>query len=238
MGRASRLKSSGLAGFVALLFLSSPALAFHPVIHDDRSAFAGVPGTLLDFETRADGTDPFDGFSMSEGVDSPTDEYAAQGFVVEGTTPVWIRIFRDGFPEVLEQAGSPDILFGIAATNSTVVELQFTTPLQSVGFLALSTRLAFLPAPDPTELRFYDQFNELIVALTLDGPLLDGTIGDIEFGYMGVSTFGDRLIDRMEVIRPRSFGIDDLFMSSTPVPAPGGVVVMGVGVVALGGRRR
>ena len=221
----------GPALIVALVALAPQAQGGFVI--GEKSFFDFVPHTLIDFETRADGTDPFFGAGPTEIVHMPETEYAPFGFQFSEASDVgWIKVHRDGVQDVLASGGSPEIFAGVGSGDEAVIE--FLVPVRAFGLFALSERLAFFPFPPPSGLRVFDTEGNLLDEFLLEGDLLDGQIGFFEFGFMGYASDVD--IGRVEVVRNTVFGIDDLFFSA--VPAPGGAAVMALGALGAGRRRQ
>jgi hypothetical protein len=198
------------------------------VIIDDPSYFDSIPHTYIDFEHRANGTPITLPPGSASGV--PPAEYGPLGMGFSGAALSWSHDSGADTQAALALAGSPTN--NLRFFREHVMDsfgLLWIPPVQSVGFLVLMNNS--VNAPPPT-FSFYSQ-QGLIGEMTFSGSFVDGTVGVIDYGYIGFEA-PDDIISAMLISTDFAWGMDDL--SFSVFPAPGALALFAL-AAPLGLRR-
>jgi len=237
----------------AVLFAQPASGAF---VIDDRSFFANLNHTFVDFETDGDGNDLELGFL--EARRQNMDEYASLGFVYDDRGVVW-----GDTPPPTADAGIPpeggegdahkamgSLQVAIAPTTIQGFAMHFTTPVRAVGLGLAQKRFPASNDPNPiitSTIRAFNAGGDELGVVRFWGDLIDGQFGfvwtevdgeewrDFTYGFMGLAT--SEPIARLEFEHVQNSFFDDLHFSA--VPAPGAGAALGLlGLGALSRRRR
>jgi hypothetical protein len=214
----------------------APALAQGQIL-SDASLFERIPHTLIDFETDRDGAPlslPNGGFvAINPGEYSATALYIFQ-------SPGIANPLHPDVDSVLQQAASSrNVLFLREPLTSGGPASGFgwnvNRPVRAWGVFVMIDATRDLPRPVFNVYQDDGVDSVLLDSFTFEGDLVDGRIGDIEYGYVGYTSdipFAAVTIDNFTV----PF-FDDLRFSA--IPAPGAGALFGLaGAGALLRRRR
>lgn len=210
---------------VAAGLLAVTAQAGPVQVIDDRSFFNNIPHTLIDFETRGDGS----AWGVPPGniIRVAPDEYAPLGArITQSIGPVHYtiaRTFDTGVGrELLEVAGSfPHYLVDFAIDG--FVRIEFTTNVNAFG---LATIRGLAATSGPVFLNAFDTDGLLLDAVAFDTPFVDGVMmgadpfssdDDFEYGFFGVYSPGSAIGSILILEDESSF--DDLRFGVVPEPA-------------------
>lgn len=207
--------------FVGALALSGAAQAGPVQVISDRSQFVG-DFTVIDFETRGDGT-PFQflpgGFAFL-----PSNEYSALGLTIEPSgiglppivpTSVGSPFFNTAHPI----AGSPPNYLSDGSRND-FIRFVFTTPINAIGIAVFNNADA-----GPVFLEVYDTKDRFIDFVYFGGDLIDGIVPGADFGDgpdLAYGFFGLYSSDAMigsAILREDLTAFDDLHFGVIPFPA-------------------
>lgn len=213
---------------------------------DSRAYFENIEHTLIDFETRGDGspviiTQPLGGLII------PANEYEAQGFLFDERLGVWQEmrgptcdLLGCSEGDALLKIGSPSTALSGGPNGRGIV---FTQEVHAFSIGVVQSFWATYPATQeaaPTVIAF-DAMGSEIGRVSLWGELIDGGYGEwdgvvplIAYGEIGLASATP--IARLEITVTGQSAFDDLRFSS--VPAPGAMVVMGVGIALISRRSR
>jgi len=249
--------------FAAALCACAPAAppAFAGFVIDDRSFFDGIDHTLLDFETKGDGS-PVDLPPLGAQLFSPT-EYNNFGVDFESRDPHSFGMGWGNFPPPNPLCG---ICQSIGAVGSPVNVISggndwtmtFSVPVHAVGIGVvqggwgvggpsddrrimkdLQTRMRAFSA-DGTLLGEVFFWEDLVDG-GFGGPWKDGFFGEEflsnPFGFLGIVS-PDTPIAQVEMTHgvPNGVLFDDLRFSALPAPGPGAALTLAA--LGMGLRRR
>jgi len=218
-------------GSLALTLLAGAHSHAAGMVITDPAFFDAIPHTLIDFETRSDGT-PVD---LAEGSRQSMrfGEYSPLGVAIFGD-PNWVNFTSDDLEAVQGAYASLDNALALGAVSPG-------SPV-GIGFLTTGTVRAFsifimMSVSTPTPRPEFDIFSgdTFFTTIVFDESLVQGRVGDIEFGFVGYASEEpfDAVIMR-NYTRP---AFDDLRFSA--IPAPGAGAAFGLlGLGALARRRR
>lgn len=218
------------AALVLAVFAGAPALADGFVV-SDRAFFDAIPHTLIDFETRHDGTP----IVVPEGENIPMNfgEYSTLGVAIFGD-PNWANFTSDDLETIQAGHATPHnslAMFPVSPGDPVGFAFLKSFPVRSFGIFVMMD--VSVPTARPT---FHISRDETVIeTIVFEGDLVQGRIGDIEFGFVGYTDdepFAAVLLENFT--RPV---FDDLHFSA--VPAPGAGAAFGLlGLGALTRRRR
>jgi len=206
----------------------APAIAGGRVL-DDASFFDRVPHTLIDFETRQDGT-PLE-IPEGEVLSMANDAYNTLGVLIFGA-PAWINFTSDDLEAIQEQHASPKnslALFAVSPGDAVGMNLRPDTRSWGI-FITLDVSVE---RPRPTF--HFGRSGEVFQTVVFEGDLVQGRLGDIEYGFLGWTDdtpFSAVLFENYT--RP---AFDDLRFSAIPAPGAGAAFAL-LGLGALTRRRR
>lgn len=217
MGRAARASCAVACAFVCGSALGSPVTSkdffspYSPTITQWEVDGAGAAVTLLEGGTRS----------------LPAGEYASSGFTF-GQDIAWVNDSSAAFNGAQLLVGS--LQNAIPSGQFNTFDVLFTEPTDAFGFVVVNSQNA------TTEPAFtaYDAQDNAIETVTWGAPFQQGVLAGAEYGFMGIWS-EDAKIARVRVTK--QFAILDDFYFAT-VPGPGGLAVIGCGVVMVGRRRR
>lgn len=197
----------------------------------DKSFFNGLPTTLIDFETRGNGTP----LALIEGqtMSLPTSEYSAQG-VVFSTGVNWVNDGTPAFNAAQNLAGLGP--HAIPSTSINTFTITFTGTVRS--FVIWIANNFMVDADGPT-VTVRDGANQVIRTEDFgsqDGgsPFVDGRVSVADYGFMGM--YSQTPIASVTITKSTAI-LDNLCFSSE-VPAPGVFAVPMAGFAWLASRRR
>lgn len=222
------MKTDCFAALVAAGLLAVAAQAGPVQVIDDRSFFDKIPHTLIDFETRGDGTS----FAFSGPGDFTTihpNEYAPQGVMISATAPPGtllspaVSLSPDAEPNRTwfeSSASSPNFLIHLARNGE--MRLDFPTHVRALGISALSIAA---PNSGPVSLLAFDTNDQLIGEVLLGGNLIDGVVlgsshnlpFDYEIGFFGIHSPSRPIA--YALIHEDLASFDGLHFSVVPEPA-------------------
>lgn len=207
---------------VSFLLVGTMSSASAQVIAD-RSFFDTLPSTLIDFETRVDGTPVVLRPGDSETL--PAREYSSQG-VTFNMDIEWVNDALLEFDAAQAIGGSPDIGIPAAADDFTMF---FDAPVRAFGFWVVNNRTV---ATDP-RFEAFDASGASLGVAVFNGDLVDGVIGGIaEYGFMGIASPGAPIAS-VRITKDATM-FDDLIYTTVPAPASTTAIILGV----LSGIRR
>jgi len=235
------------------------------VVIDDPSFFDDIEHTLLDFETKGDGSLvdlPFLGrqvFSGSEynnfGVNLQTRDSLSSGMKwIDTPPPNADTILGGGIGDSLDAVGSWPTAIG-GGDDWTIT---FSVPVHAVGIGVVQAGWGFTgPAGDrvilkelQTHMRAFSAGGRILGEAVFYGDLVDGGFGGpflggdfgeefdaFPFGFLGVFS-PDRPIDHVRFTHGVDAGVifDDLHFSALPAPGPGAALALTA--LSAGLRRR
>lgn len=228
MAATRRIRSYSSGGFALTLALTIGATTSSAAagIITEKAFFTGKDTTVIDFETDGDGAP----ISLSEGQSQsmPASEYASQGIVFD--SPIaWVNDGAADFDAAQFLGGSPTV--AIPGSGNDLIALTFTETVRAFGFFVANNSAAGSSAP---MFIARDAEGAALETVTFSAPFIDGTVGVVDYGFMGIVT--ETPIASVEISKDAAI-FDDLHMS--PIPGPGPVVLIGMGAGLLfGGRRR
>jgi hypothetical protein len=192
---------------------------------DSREFFNPFSPTLTTWETRGNGTP----LSLLEGETMilPAGEYAASGFTFSQSI-AWVNDGSATFNAAQGLVGTPEIAIPSAAFNS--FDILFASPTDAFGFVVINNSGA-------TTLPSFTAFNALnqpIETVTWGAAFIDGTIGNAQYGFMGISSPADK-IARVSITKQQAIFDDFLFAT---IPGPGAAMTLGLASIAAGRRKR
>jgi hypothetical protein len=198
----------------------------------DVSFFNDKPTALINFEQDAMGN----AITLIQGqrLTMPTDAYAPVGveFVGTGSPVYWVNDGNAAFDAAQTLGASPTVSIPSSLTNTFTIN--FTVNVRAFAFFVANNRLADAVGPVFVA---RDASGNVLETATWGAPFVDGTITipntTADYGIMGIFTsvpIASVTISKQAAI------LDDLRYSS--VPAPGAVVLAGIGAVMVGARRR
>ncbi len=220
------------------LALGGQAYAGPVQVISDRSQFVG-DFTVIDFETRGDGTpitlDPGRVFRFSP------NEYAAKGVNIEpsglGFPPEIVNPLPSAQFQIAHAiAGSAPNYLSDGSRND-FIRFVFTIPVNAVGIAVFNNADA-----GPVFLEVYDNKDRFIDFVYFGGDLIDGIVPgadfgdgpDLTYGFFGLYSF-DVLIGSA-ILHEDLTAFDDLHFGI--IPLPGTVAFLLPAVLFLVGRRR
>jgi len=219
-------RTTQIAALAPALLAGAQARADGMVI-TDPTFFDAIPHTLIDFETRHDGT-PVD---LPEGsiLSMNFGEFSTLGVAIFGD-PNWVNFTSDDLETVQGTYTTLDnSLAMLPVSPGSPVGIAFlkSFPVRSFGIFVMMD--VSEPRPRPT---FHFSRNEMVFeTLVFEGDLVQGRIGDIEFGFVGFmddEPFAAVLLENFT--RP---AFDDLRFSAFPAPGAGaafGLLALGAGL--------
>jgi hypothetical protein len=156
------------------LMLCVPAVVATPIA--DQSFFDSIAHTFIPWELDGSGAPVVLGNGASQPM--PLGEYASVGVTFIGE-PHWVNDAGIDFDLAQMIGGTPE--------NSLIplgpdLVISFSTPVRAFGLWVISNNS--LPGDPVFEAR--DAGGSLLESVTLSGPLLDGTIGGADYGFMGI----------------------------------------------------
>jgi len=200
------------------------------VVITDPAFFDAIPHTLIDFETRHDGT-PVD---LPEGsiLSMNFGEFSTLGVAIFGD-PNWVNFTSDDLETVQGTYATLD--------NSLAMLPVFPGDPVGLAFLTTGTVRAFsifvmMDVSEPRPRPEFDIFSgdTFFTKLTFDESLVQGRVGDIEFGFVGYTS--DEPFDAVVMHNFTRPAFDDLRFSA--FPAPGAGAAFALTALGAGLRRR
>jgi len=224
----------GAAAVLVWCTLSGSALAGElgsSGIITDKSFFNGLPNTLIDFETRGNGTPLvlIDGQTMS----LPTSEYSAQGALFSSGVN-WVNDGTPAFNAAQNLAG-----LGPNAVPSTAINTFTITFTGTVRSFAVWIANNFMVDANGPSITARDGSNQIIRTesfgnQTGGSPFVDGRVSVADYGYIGI--WSQTPIASVTITKNTAI-VDNLCFSSE-VPAPGVVALPAIGAALFATRRR
>jgi hypothetical protein len=192
---------------------------------DSRDFFSPFSPTLTTWEVRGNGAP----ITLLEGgtMALPAGEYASSGFTFSQDI-AWVNDGSATFNAAQALAGSPEIAIPSAAFNS--FDILFTVPTDAFGFVVINNS----GASAPPAFTAFNALNQPIETVTWGAAFIDGTVGNAEYGFMGISSPADK-IARVSVTKQAAILDDFLFAT---IPGPGAAAVLAAGLICAGRRRR
>ncbi|MFG0275577.1 MAG: hypothetical protein ACF8QF_11010 [Phycisphaerales bacterium] len=205
-------------------------------ILSDASLFERIPHTLIDFESVRNGEPaPLDE-GQSRSINAG--EYSATGLYIFWEPQLGNSLHPD-VDSVQAQAASPNNVLFITHSANTGAASGFgwnvNRPVRAWGVFVMIDATRDLPRPVFNVYQDDGVDSVLLDSFTFEGDLVDGRIGDIEYGYVGYTSdipFAAVTIDNFTV----PF-FDDLRFSAIPTPGAGAAFAL-LGLGALARRRR
>lgn len=204
-----------------MLALASGAHA-SPIL--DATFFDSIPTTLIDFETDGSGGPValLNGQSMA----MPAGAYSSLGVTFDPSVS-WVNEGNAIIDGAQALGGSPEI--AIPAADMDNFSIEFSVPVRSFGFWVVNNGAT---SARPT-FTAYDAADNPLETVTFDGAAIDGAVGTIEYGFLGITR--PEAIARVAI--SKDFAIfDDLRFS--PIPGAGGASLGALSGLALALRRR
>ena len=201
-------------------------------IIDDASFFDSIPHTFVDFETRADGSP----LPLEEGqfAFAPLNEYIPLGFNSFGMGIFWEWSADPDVQQALTAGATPTKRLGMFPQESGNYGFLFVDAPRSVG-LFITRETDSSDVPMTITAHTFD--GDLIESVTIEGGLIDGVAGSIEYSYVGITS--DIGITALTFDAPNNlafaYGIDDLRFSQIPSPGAAPLLVL---LASLKQRRR
>jgi hypothetical protein len=198
----------------------------------DVSFFNTLPTALINFEQDAFGNN----ISLLQGerLTMPTGAYAPLGVeFVGGASPVyWVNDGNAAFDAAQTLGASPTVSIPSSLTNAFTIN--FTVNVRAFAFFVANNRLADATGPIFVA---RDAGGNVLETANWGTAFVDGTIQipntTADYGIMGIYTsvpIASVTISKQAAI------LDDLRYSA--IPAPGAVVLAGMGAALIGTRRR
>ncbi len=239
-GVSPSLRSRPVApvGIAVILGAAGAAQAGAVQVISDRAQFVG-DFTVIDFETRGDGTpivlDPGNVFHLNPA------EYASAGVTIDssglGFPPFVGTSASSAFSHAAHQlaGSSPNFLGHISLDNA--FRLDFVVPVNAIGLATITNVNA-----GPVLLSAFDNAGRSIGIVAFDGHLVDGIVDgdvfgsedDLAYGFFGLYS-PDSLIYSVTVYKDRA-GFDDLHFGI--IPEPGALLTLALLTVAGWSARR
>jgi len=216
------------AATLTALAVCAPARAGGFII-SDPAFFDAIPHTLIDFETRQDGTPVI--VDEGKATSMANDAYNTLGVLIFGA-PAWVNFTSDDIEAIQEQHASPkNSLALFAVSPGDPVGIGFVPPVRSWGLFI--TMDVSVERPRPVFNVFSgDTFR---TSITFEGDLVQGRLGDIEYGFVGYTS--DEPFDAIVMENFTRPAYDDLRFSAIPAPGAGAAFAL-LGLGALTRRRR
>lgn len=222
------------AAALALGALVSPVLAGEIAsngVITDKSFFNGLPTTLIDFETRGNGS----ALSLLEGqtMSLPTSEYSAQGALFSSGVN-WVNDGTPAFNAAQNLAGmGPN---AVPSTSVNTFTITFTGTVRS--FAVWIANNFMVDANGPTIVA-RDGANQIIRTESFGNQtggsiFVDGRVSVADYGVIGV--WSQTPIASVTITKNTAI-VDNLCFSSE-IPAPGVVVLPAIGAAVFAVRRR
>ena len=209
-------------GCMISVVLATAASSASAQVIADRSFFDTLPSTLIDFETRGDGTPVVLRPGDSETL--PAGEYAAQG-VTFNMDIEWVNDAGVDFSAAQAIGGSPDIGIPDLPDDFTMF---FDAPVRAFGFWVVNNRTRSI---DP-RFEAFDASGASLGIAVFNGSLIDGITGIAEYGFMGIASPGAPIAS-VRITKDATM-FDDLVFTTVPAPASTTAIILGV----LSGIRR
>jgi len=216
----------------------------------DRSFFAGIEHTFLDFETRGDGS-PI-GLGFKEALRIPADEYEVQG-IRFGDPVSWQDIGTPpnsggSVPDAVDAVGSWPTVIGGGFEGFAI---EFLVPVRAFGIGVVQQGFIGFEEPSldtTTRITAFDAAGEVLGETRLWLDTIDGQTGGLyaggaygdewrtfPYGFLGLAT--EEPIARIEFNMSWQSVFDDLHFSAIPAPGAGAAFAL-LGLGALTRRRR
>ncbi len=206
---------------------AAPAMG---AIIDDPSYFDSIPHTYIDFEARVNGTPITLPVGGTQAV--PLSEYGPLGMGFSGAALSWVHDAGPDQMAAIAIGGSPDNSLRFFREHPMdPFGLLWIPAVRAVGFFVVMNNSVH--APPPT-FSFYSQ-QGLVGEVTFAGSFVDGTIGVIDYGYIGFEA-PSQVITAMLISTDFAWSMDDL--SFSPVPAPTALPPLALAVPGMLGRSR
>ncbi len=215
------MKAFYVAGAVATLMVASVGL--HAEVIDDVSFFSSISHTMINFNTYASG----DPVVLGQGSETTMyyDEYIDDGVVFDyrpyGDPNGDMSYVNDGgadFDAAQAIGGSLNIAIPGGAEDSFA--MVFNVPVRAFGFWVVNNNTE----PNGVTFTAKNSSGDVLETVSLEGSLIDGTIGVADYGFMGV--WADEDIARVEITKDAAI-LDDLRFSELPEPATMGLLALG-----------
>jgi hypothetical protein len=219
------MKSLSVAVAVATLAVASAGVQAGVI--DDADFFSSISHTLITFNTYANG-DPVV-LGQGEWCTMYYDEYIDSG--------VWFDYEPYDYPTNLSYVNDADANFDIAQGIGGSLQIAFPSdaedsfamvfddpnkPVRAFGFWVVNNNTE----PNGVTFTAKNASGDVLGTVSLEGSLIDGTLGSADYGFMGL--YADEDIARVEITKEYAL-LDDLRFSEE-VPEP-----VTVGLLALGG---
>jgi len=217
-------RTTQIAALAPALLAGAQARADGMVI-TDPTFFDAIPHTLIDFETRHDGT-PVD---LPEGsiLSMNFGEFSTLGVAIFGD-PNWVNFTSDDLETVQGTYATLDNSLAMGAVSpGSPVGLNLFPRVRSFGVFIMMD----VSTPTLRPIFHISRDETVIQSIVFEGDLVQGRVGDIEFGFLGFfdeEPFGAILMENFT--RP---AFDDLRFSAFPAPGAGaafGLLALGAGL--------
>jgi hypothetical protein len=223
----------GMGAVVVSLVLIAAASPLPAGVISEASFFSSLSYTRIDFETYADGSPVVLGSGQT--MTFYYDEY-------ETDYGVWFDYEPYGYPQDISFANDSDPNFDAAQSMGGSLQIAipsptedsfavvFDDPVRSVGFWVVNNS-DFTTKP---QFVARNSSGTVLETVTFEGSLIDGSIANAQYGFMGV--YADEDIARLEITKDATL-LDNLTFSPD-VPEPVSLVLLTVGGLAALLRRR
>jgi len=238
-----RMERSFAAAWLLTVACTAVSSAGPIQVIDDRSFFNNIPHTLIDFETRGDGTQYSFG-GQGDFVTIAPDEYSNHGVLISSPSQHFLSpavvLSPSSEPNeswFKQDASSPNFL--VDGTRHGFLRFDFPEGVNAISISAL--RISNIDS-DPVVMTAYHQNGSVLGALTLTESLIDGTVSgsqnglpfDYEFGFFGLFSPSEEIA--YAVIDEDLSSFDDLYFAI--VPEPSSIFLLLISVFGLSYSRR
>jgi len=184
--------------------------------------------SVINFETDGAGNT----LNIPEGStqDLYSDEYSSQGVLFDHDI-LWVNDHGADFEAAQAIGGSPQISIPGSSGTMTDLVISFSVPVKTVGLWVIDRN----DKPNVPSLEARDGSGNILGTVTFAGDFVDGSVGLVDYGFLGVSC--DTTIKSIRLSYDFT-GFDNLTFGPETVPEPGCLALLGVGAVAMLRRRR
>ena len=195
----------------------------------DIDLFNSIPHTLIDFETRGDGTPV--GLPQGQTDTFDHDEYISFGVRFGGFRPRWANPSAPEVDAAQTIGGSGEIFLSLNASLASPPVMVFPDRIRSVGFFFVLDNTIIRPTPMTV---LVSLSGEIVEQVLIDESFVTGTIGFIDYGWVTITRPED--FSAITFLHNEGVIFDDLRFSNIPSPGAAPVLILAVVPVAL--RRR